>query len=85
MPEEHASDAQHFATLLQDFEKRQLIRSREADEARERAVKTLLQAEERNVLARKIAFAIRTRPDFTVGIPFVTDFLTGTWPQVMSK
>ena len=85
LTEEHASDAQHFATLLQDFEKRQLIRSREADGARERAVETLLQAEERNVLAGKIAFEIRTRPDFTVGIPVVADFLTGPWSQVMSK
>jgi len=85
LTEEHASDAQHFATLLEDFEKRQLIRSREADDARERAVETLLQAEERNVLAGKIAFEIRSRPDFTAGIPFVADFLTGPWSQVMSK
>ena len=85
LTEAHASDAQHFATLLQDFEQRQLHRSRLADEARARGIEALIQAEDRNVLAGKIAAEIRTRPDFRAGNPAVEGFLMGPWSQVMAK
>ena len=85
LTEEHASDAEHFAALLQDFEQRQLHRSRQADETRARAIDAMRQAEERNVLAGKIAAEIRIRPGFIASSPVVAAFLMGPWSQVMAK
>ena len=85
LTEEHASDSQHFASLLQDFEQRQLHRSRQADEVRARGVEALMRAEERNILARKIAAEIRIRPDFKANNPAIAGFLMGPWSQVMAK
>ncbi|MDB5890256.1 MAG: hypothetical protein JWP47_1087 [Polaromonas sp.] len=85
LTEEHASDAQHFMELLQDFEQRQMMRSHAADDAHARAVGALVRAEERNILAGKIAAEIRTRPDFTTGNAVVAGFLTGPWSQVMAR
>jgi hypothetical protein len=85
LTEEHASDAQHFATLLQDFEKKQSARSSGNRESQSRAVQALLQAEQRNLLAEKIGSEIRARPDFVGGNRIVTAFLTGPWAQVMAR
>ncbi|MEP6965877.1 MAG: DUF1631 family protein, partial [Polaromonas sp.] len=85
LTEEHARDAQHFATLLQDFESG-LARGGQAHrEAQSRAVQALLQAEQRNLLAVKIAAEIRARPDFVADNRIITAFLTGPWSQVMAK
>ena len=84
LTEEHASDAQHFANLLKDFEQRQLHRTREADEAHARSIEVLRRAEERNILAGKIAAEVRIRPDFRAGNAAVTEFLMGPWSQVMA-
>lgn len=85
LTEEHASDAQHFATLLKDFERRQAGHTREHRESQSRAVRALLQAEQRNLLAEKIAAEIRMRSDFVGGYRIITAFLTGPWAQVMAK
>lgn len=85
LTEEHAGDAQHFAALLQDFERRQTSHTREYRESQRQAVQALLQAEQRNLLAEKIAAEIRERPDFVAGNRIVTLFLTGPWAQVMAK
>lgn len=85
LTEEHAGDAQHFAALLQDFERRQASHTREYRESQRQAVQALLQAEQRNLLAGKIATEIRGRADFLAGNRIVTLFLTGPWAQVMAK
>ncbi len=85
LTEEHASDAQHFAALLKGFEEAQARQSQQYLEAQRRAVKALLQAEQRNLLAEKIAAEIRARPDFVPGNRIITNFLTGPWSQVMAR
>ncbi len=85
LTEEHAGDAQHFADLLQDFERRQNRNKPEYRQAQRRAVQALLQAEQRNMMALKIAAEIRLRPDFIEGNRVITAFLTGPWAQVMAK
>lgn len=85
LTEEDASDAQHFATLLKDFELSQTLRSTGNSESQGHAVQALLQAEQRNLMADKIAGEIRARPDFVSGNRVVTAFLTGPWAQVMAK
>ena len=85
LTEEHASDGQHFATLLTTFEARQASRSSGLGEAQNRAVQALLQAEQRNLLAEKIATEIRARSDFISVSRVVTAFLTGPWAQVLAK
>ena len=85
LTEEHASDAQHFATLLKTIETSQTLRNSGLGEAQKLAVQALLQAEQRNLLAEKIAAEIRARPDFIGGNRVVTAFLTGPWAQVMAR
>ena len=84
LTEEHASDAQHFAVLLRGFEEAQARQNQQYLEAQRRAVQTLLQAEQRNLLAGKIASEIRRRPDFVEGNRIITSFLTGPWSQVIA-
>jgi len=85
LTEEHATDAQHFAELLQSFERKQSRNTPENRQAQRRAVQALVQAEERNLLAVKIAAEIRGRPDFVDLNPIITGFLTGPWAQVMAR
>lgn len=85
LTEDQTSDAQHFSSVLQDFEARQALRSRETQQSPGRAVQALLQAEQRNLLAGRIAFEIRARPDFISGNRTLTAFLTGPWAHVMAK
>lgn len=85
LTEEHAGDAQHFASLLQAFEGAQARQSQQYLDAQQRAVQALLQAEQRNLLAGKIASEIRARPDFVSGNRIITAFLTGPWSQVMAR
>ncbi|MES2910828.1 MAG: DUF1631 family protein [Pseudomonadota bacterium] len=85
LTEEHATDAQHFATLLKSFEQSQALRNTVDSESQGRAVQALLQAEQRNLMAEKVAAEIRARPDFVGGNRVVTAFLTGPWAQVMAK
>lgn len=84
LTEEHAGDAQHFSNLLKTFEDSQALRSAGGEVSQSRAVGALLQAEQRNLLAEKIAIEIRTRTDFVIDNQIVTDFLTGPWAQVMA-
>lgn len=85
LTEEHASDAQNFAALLKGFEEAQARQDRQHIDAQRRAVQALLQAEQRNLLARKIASEIRVRPDFVAGNRVIERFLTGPWAQVMAR
>lgn len=85
LTEEHATDAQHFATLLRTFEQSQALRNSVDSASQGRAVQALLQAEQRNLMAEKVAAEIRARSDFSGGNRIVTAFLTGPWAQVMAK
>ena len=85
LTEEDASDAQHFANLLESFEKKLALRSSGNRETQSRAVQALLQAEQRNLTAEKIATEILARPDFVGGNRIVSAFLTGPWAQVLAK
>ena len=85
LTEEHAGDAQHFSELLRNFERKQRRNTPENRQAQRRAVQALVQAEERNLLAIKIAAEIRARPDFVDRHPLITGFLVGPWAQVMAK
>ena len=80
-----SNNEQHFETLLDDFELRRAQRDLVATKAQQQAVQALLQAEQRNLLAEKIAAEIRQRPDFPKNNPTIAAFATGPWAQVMAK
>lgn len=52
---------------------------------REKAVRALLKAEQRNLLADKIAQELRARPDVQAAPREVTAFLAGPWSQVLAQ
>ncbi|HSI55500.1 MAG TPA: DUF1631 family protein, partial [Ramlibacter sp.] len=52
---------------------------------RERAVRALLQAEQRNLLADKIAREMKARPDVSSAPREVATFVAGPWSQVMAQ
>ncbi|TAG35865.1 MAG: DUF1631 family protein [Polaromonas sp.] len=76
---------QDFAALLADFEDKQHQETPEESMAQEAAVQALLRAEQRNLLAEKIAQEIRVRPDFISGNGAIASFLTGPWAHVMAN
>ncbi len=80
-----AGSEQDFEAVLQDFEARYAKRNEAAAAAQKLAVQALLQAEQRNLLAEKIALEIRQRSDFVPGNNIITAFVTGPWAQVMAK
>lgn len=52
---------------------------------REKAVRALLQAEQRNLLAEKIAKEMRARPDVAGAPREIVSFIAGPWSQVMAQ
>lgn len=52
---------------------------------REKAVRALLQAEQRNLLADKLAREMRSRPDVMAAPGEIVQFITGPWCQVMAQ
>lgn len=52
---------------------------------RERAVRALLRAEQRNMLAERIGRQVLERPDAAKAPPEALAFLTGPWAQVMAQ
>jgi hypothetical protein len=52
---------------------------------REKAVRALLNAEQRNLLAEKIAKGLRERPDLEGAPPEIIAFITGPWTQVIAQ
>lgn len=85
LADEGVSDSEDFARLLQDFERRQSRNTPENRKAQRVAVQALLQAEQRNLMAVKIAAEIRARPDFIDDNRLITAFLTGPWAQVLAQ
>ncbi|MES2975354.1 MAG: DUF1631 family protein [Pseudomonadota bacterium] len=68
-------------TLLEAWGEQQRSERRQ----RETAVKSLLQAEQRNLLAAKIAREISSREDALQAPNEILTFLTGPWAQVMAQ
>ena len=85
LADDKVSDSEDFAKLLHDFERRQSRNTPENRKAQRVAVQALLQAEQRNVMAVKIAAEMRARPDFIDDNRIITAFLTGPWSQVMAQ
>jgi hypothetical protein len=52
---------------------------------REKAVRALLQAEQRNLFAQKISRQLRLRPDLAAAPRDIAAFVTGPWSQVMAQ
>jgi len=52
---------------------------------RQKAVRALLQAEQRNLLAEKIARELRARADMAAAPREIAAFVTGPWAQVMAQ
>ena len=52
---------------------------------REKAVRALLQAEQRNLLAERIAKEMRARPDVAGAPREIVNFIAGPWSQVMAQ
>lgn len=78
-------DAQHFMRLLAAFEQKQGRKAVKNQQAQGQAVKALLAAEQRNVLAARISEEIKARPDYLPGNRVITSFLIGPWAQVMAQ
>ncbi|WP_084181259.1 DUF1631 family protein [Polaromonas glacialis] len=85
LADESVSDSEDFARLLHNFESRQGRNTPENRKAQRLAVQALLQAEQRNLMAVKIAAEIRARPDFIGDNRIITAFLTGPWAQVLAQ
>jgi len=85
LADEGINDSDDFARLLHDFERRQGRNTPENRKTQRLAVQALLQAEQRNLMAVKIAAEIRARPDFINDNRLIMAFLTGPWSQVLAK
>ncbi|WP_196863630.1 MULTISPECIES: DUF1631 family protein [unclassified Polaromonas] len=85
LADEQVCDSENFARLLKDFERRQGRNNPANRKVQRLAVQTLLQAEQRNLMAVKIAAEIRARPDFINDNRIITAFLTGPWSQVLAQ
>jgi len=85
LADEEVCDSENFTRLLKDFERRQ-GRNNPANRKMQRlAVQTLLHAEQRNLMAVKIAAEVKARPDFINDNRIITAFLTGPWSQVLAQ
>ena len=85
LADERVSDSEDFDRLLHNFENRQGRNTPENRKVQRLAVQALLQAEQRNLMAVKIAAEIRARPDFIDDNRIITAFLTGPWAQVLAQ
>ncbi len=85
LQEGYLSDEQDFATLLRDFDDKHTDVTQALSEAQNLAIQALLRAEQRNLLAEKIAAEIRARADFVTGNRPIVSFLTGPWAHVMAN
>jgi hypothetical protein len=78
-------NAEPFEQVLDDLRKTWQLAALQKDSAREAAVKALQHAEQRNLLAEKIACKIVAHPD-AASVPVVAiEFLCGPWSQVVAQ
>ncbi len=81
----HIEGAEPFAYALHTLEETWAEQQKRERRKREKAVRALLQAEQRNLLAEKIAKDLRQRAE-TAGAPRgIVYFVTGPWAQVIAQ
>ena len=78
-------NAEPFERVLLVLREAWRLAAQERERAREDAVRVLLHAEQRNLLAEKIARQIDTHPDSARVPEIVLDFLCGPWAQVVAQ
>ncbi|MBT0571698.1 DUF1631 family protein [Curvibacter sp. CHRR-16] len=78
-------NAQSFERVLTGLLARWQAREQAQAQAKERAVRALQQAEQRHVLAQKIAEDVQRLPDIHKVPSVVTRFLLGPWAQVVAQ
>nr|WP_255553587.1 DUF1631 family protein [Caenimonas aquaedulcis] len=77
--------AEPFAFALESLEEAWGAEQERDQRFRERAVRALLRAEQRNLLAEKIAREMRARLDVPAAPREISAFITGPWSQVMAQ
>jgi hypothetical protein len=80
-----ASGAETFEIALSALQEAWAEAQPRGKRNRERAVRALMRAEQRNLLAGRIAQQILERPDAANAPPEALAFLTGPWTQVMAQ
>ncbi len=78
------TNAQPFALAWQSIQRAWSEQKSSMQMHREQAVQALLQAEQRNLLAEKIALEVTRREDARQAPIFVKQFLAGPWSQVLA-
>jgi hypothetical protein len=77
--------AEPFTFALQSLEEEWGNVQQRDIEHREKAVRALVRAEQRNLLAEKIAREMRARPDVAGAPREIASFIAGPWAQVMAQ
>ena len=77
--------AEVFIDALSLLEEEWKLQQRHELEQREKAMRALMRAEQRNLLADKISLEIRGRPDFNDLPAETARFVSGAWAQVMAQ
>lgn len=83
--ETRAAGAEPFEIALQALQEAWSDVPARRGRSRERAVRALLRAEQRNLLAERIARQLAERPDAANAPPEALAFLGGPWAQVMAQ
>jgi hypothetical protein len=78
-------DAQTFGELLDHLQSVWTGQDQAVRQRREEAARALLHAEQRNLLAQKLATDFAQAADGLDVAPFVIDFLKGSWSQVVAE
>lgn len=78
-------NAEPFERVLLVLREAWRLATQERERAREDAVRVLLHAEQRNLLAEKIARQVDSHPDSARVPEVVIDFLCGPWAQVVAQ
>ncbi len=78
-------DAETFSELLDDLQSRWIDHDQNLVQKREDAAKSLLHAEQRNLLAQKLAMEFVQASEGLNVADFVIDFLKGSWTQVVAE
>jgi hypothetical protein len=81
----HVTGTRPFEIALKALEKAWGDARQRGGDERKHAVQVLLQAEQRNLLAAKIARGMRNRPDLADAPRQILAFITGPWTQVMAQ
>ncbi len=77
--------AEPFAFAVKTLEEAWGEQQRRDRRYREKAVRALLQAEQRNLLADKFGKELRARPDVAAAPREIIQFISGPWAQVMAQ